>query len=78
VASLASRLHSSCEHFVLFPLDSRGHVCRMRGRKVRNEQDARPKLAQKFAHASAGDIEGAAAELRAQGPQLGSQPCATK
>jgi hypothetical protein len=25
-------------------------MCRMRGRKVRNEQDARGKLAQKFAH----------------------------
>jgi hypothetical protein len=47
---------------VIFPLDSGGHVCRMRGRRVRNEQDARPKLAQIFAHVSAGGIQGLAAE----------------
>jgi hypothetical protein len=38
--------------FVMFPLDSEGHVCRMHGRRVRNVQDDRRKLAQKFAHQS--------------------------
>jgi hypothetical protein len=33
-----------------FPLDSGGHVCRIHGKRVRNVQDARPKLAQILAH----------------------------
>jgi hypothetical protein len=46
---IASRA-STPTHFVTLPLDSEGHLCRMRGERVRNVQDARKKLAQKFAH----------------------------
>ena len=38
---VTSRMAPLPAHFVTFPLNSGGHVCRMRGRKVRNEQDAR-------------------------------------
>jgi hypothetical protein len=38
------------EHFVRFPLNPEGEMRRMRGRRVRNEQDARGKLAQMIAH----------------------------
>jgi hypothetical protein len=37
---------------VELPLDSGGHMCRMRGWKVKNEEDARGKLAQIFAQFS--------------------------
>jgi hypothetical protein len=49
----SSEWHPSPAHFVTFPLDSEGDVCKMRGERVRNEQDARGKLAQKFAQPGA-------------------------